>query len=75
VTIPALSSLAMVVYSPPVQDADSTKSLASSSLGKSSYPLSSLGNFTHFSTLTDDEIVRLIEGYGVIFHTSDDKKT
>jgi hypothetical protein len=66
-----------VVYNPsvdPVQDPDSIKALSASSTGKSSYPMSSLGNFTPFSTLTNDEIMYLIEDYGVVFHTSDNKK-
>jgi hypothetical protein len=76
-----LLSLAMVVYNPPVEPvlvaADSTialPALHAPSTSKSSYPMSSLDNFTPFSTLTNDEIVRLIENYGMIFHTSDHKK-
>jgi hypothetical protein len=81
VTIPSLPSLAMVVYNPfvePVQDPNSTKALPAlpaSSTGKSSYPMSSLGNFTPFFTLTNDDIMYLIEDYGVVFHTSNNKKT
>jgi hypothetical protein len=80
-TIPSLPSLAMVVYNPsvePVQETDSANALPAlpaSSPDKSTYPMSSLGNFTPFSTLTNDEIMCLIEDYGVVFHTSDNKKT
>jgi hypothetical protein len=80
VTIPSLPSLAMMVYNSYVElvqeidSANALPALLASSPGKSSYPMSSLGNFTPFFTLTNDEIVRLIEDYGVVFHTSDNKK-
>jgi hypothetical protein len=79
VVLPSLPSLAMVVYQPPVDVVPESSATvlpeAATSMGKSDYPISALGNFIHFVTLSNDEIVCLIEDYGVIFHTTEHKIT
>jgi hypothetical protein len=71
----------MVVYQPPVASAvpaPESSALVSPkatlNTGKSEYSISVLGNFIPFATLSNDEIVRLIEDYGVVFHTTEHKK-
>jgi hypothetical protein len=81
VVLPSLPSLTMVVYQPPVASAvpvpESSAVVSPKTTlntGKSEYSISALGNFIPFATLSNDEIVRLIEDYGVIFHTTEHKK-
>jgi hypothetical protein len=79
--IPLLPLLAMVVYHPPVDSLVAASDpppafpvKGAHKTGKSPYPMSSMSNFTLFSILSNAEIVRLIEDYGVVFHTTDHKK-
>jgi hypothetical protein len=81
VVLPSLPSLTMVVYQPPVASAVSAPESsalvspkATLNTGKSEYSISVLGNFIPFATLSNDEIVRLIEDYVVVFHTTEHKK-